>query len=227
MVDPVHVVKFVESGQIPIAPECHVEIVVEAMILRENRLQVYHRQRNDRSSRADTEVVDRLAGTLAAENQSIDAVDEQFSGFTDFIRVVIHEAVGLAIDTFLKGNMGCTRHTVRKPLICRRSERSNMTRRHKCAIRSGRLCLYVKKTCICCCVVRSGKPPMGAYPHPPILRIAIGRVLLRANSLCSQLGGPSFEHFPFTRNWMRPPLSISLLLAIHGIQSHSSPLETS
>ena len=114
--------------------------------------------------------------------------------------------------------MGCTRHTVRKPLICRRCERSNMTRRHKCAIRSGRLCPYVKKTCICCCVVRSGK-----LRHCSggliilillLLRIAIGRVLLRANSFCSQLGGPSFEHSPFARNWTRLPLSISFLLVI-------------
>src|SRR5207245_10913543 len=58
------------------------------------------------------------------------------------------------------------------------------------------------------------EPPMGAYPHPPILRIAIGRVLLRANSFCSQLGGPSFEHFPFARNWTCLPLSISFLLVI-------------
>src|SRR5207247_22476 len=56
--------------------------------------------------------------------------------------------------------------------------------------------------------------PMGAYPQPPILRIAIGRVLLRANSFCSQLDGPSFEHFPFAGNSTRLPLSISFLLVI-------------
>src|SRR2546425_263568 len=59
------------------------------------------------------------------------------------------------------------------------------------------------------------------------LLLTIGRALLRAFPICSQSDAPSCRHFSFARNWMRPPLSISLLLAIHGIQSHSSPFETS
>src|SRR6266436_1235631 len=46
------------------------------------------------------------------------------------------------------------------------------------------------------------------------LLLTIGRALLRAFPICSQLNAPSCEHFSFARNWSHPLSNISLLLAI-------------
>src|SRR5205809_727936 len=44
--------------------------------------------------------------------------------------------------------------------------------------------------------------------------LTIGRALLRAFPICSQLDAPSFEHFLFARDWTRLLAGISHLLAI-------------